>query len=157
MDERAFRISLASLVESKTETESEEKNREVLDEQRIKELAQDALKSYYPTFLHSHLRNLNINELISLMFIIVSQFGKSEPQKLLNQTLTPLKTKILNNIGDAALLEKGSLLDKVCDYFRENPPDTTSDVETYVKQMLTKIRNNTKRSVPKLERVVTQI
>lgn len=153
MDERAFRVSIAH-VNAMVETETNKDK--PLDEARVKEIAQDALKSYYPTFLHTYLRNLEVTDIITLMFFVTKQFGDTEPQSSLKKTLTPFKIKILNAIGDAAMLEKGSLLDKTTNYFRENPADSESDIEQYVQKTLTEIKNNTKRTAPKLERIISQ-
>jgi hypothetical protein len=153
MDDRAFRVSIAhinAMVETKTDKDGP------LDEARVKEVAQNALKSYYPTFLHTYLRNLEVTDIITLMFFITKQFGATEPLSSLKKTLTPFKIKILNAIGDAAMLDKGSLLDKTTTYFRENPADSESDIEQYVQRILSEIKNNTKRTAPKLERIVSQ-
>jgi hypothetical protein len=155
MDDRAFRISLA-YVNAMVEPNREDDKKEPLDEKKIRELSRSALESYYPTFIQSYLRNLDITEIISLMFFITNQFGETAPQESLEKALTPLKVKILNSIGDSAMLEKGSLLDKVTAYFKENPPEAKNDIDSYVQQILGQIKNNTKRTVPKLERIISQ-
>lgn len=147
MNDRAFRVSL-SYVTDQTE--------ENLDSNKIKELAKEALSSYYPTFLHTYLRSLDITEIISLMFFVTKQFGDKEPQDFLEKALLPVKVKILNAIGDSALLEKGSLLDKVTAYFNENPPKQEDDIDQYVQHLLNEIKNNTKRTGPKMDRIITQ-
>ena len=90
------------------------------------------------------------------MYFITKQFGDSAPQNSLEKALTPFKIKILNAIGDSALLDKGSLLDKVTSYVRENPTTKEEEIDSYVQQMLGEIKINTKRTGPKIERIIQQ-
>ena len=152
MDDRAFRISLAHL----TAMAEPKENTGTLDEAQVKKLIQDALKSYYPTYIHSFLRNLDINQIISLMFFTVHQFGETAPSESLLKILNPLKIKILNAIGDSAMLAEGSLLEKIMTYFKENPTNSEDEIDQYVQKVLGEIKINLKRTVPKLERILSQ-
>lgn len=154
MDDRAFKVSLAS-VYAMVDPNQDDTTKEPFDQKKVRDLTQSALKSYYPTFLHTYLRNLDITQIIALMFFVTRQFGETAPQESLEKALIPYKLKILNAIGDSALLDKGSLLDRITAYFAENPPEVESDIDQYVQQQLGEIKQNTKRTVPKLERIIS--
>lgn len=155
MDNRAFRVSLAYVNAMVEDPQQEDKNAP-FDEKKVRELSQDALESFYPTFIHAYLRNMDINQIISSMYFLTQQFGNTAPQDSLEKALTPLKNKILNSIGDAAMLDRGSLLDKITGYFKENPTSSEEEISQYVQKELGVIKNNLKRTVPKLERITEQ-
>jgi len=158
MDNRAFKVSLAFLNIAQTPPVVEETKGELLSEDEIKKLTQNALKTYYPTFIQSYIRNLDVNTLLTLMYFLVKQFNSSTiPQENLAKLITPLKMKILSYIAETAMLDKGSLLETVTTYFKENPTALEEDVEKYVQQLLTSIKINTKRALPKVNRLYTQI
>lgn len=155
MDSRAFGVSLA-YVNAMVDDPQQEDNNAPFDEKTVRELSQNALESFYPTFIQSYLRNLDINQILTSMYFITKQFGDTAPQDSLEKVLTPFKIKILNAIGDAAMLEKGSLLDKITGYFKENPTSSEEDISGYVQKELGVIKNNLKRTAPKLERIIDQ-
>jgi len=154
MDNRAFKISLAFLNISKTPQETEE----FFSDIDLKKHTQNYLKRYYPTFIQAYIRNLDTNTLISLMYFLVKQFNVSTvPQENLAKLITPLRNKILNSIMETAFLDSGSLTETIMQYFKENPTKSEDDVSDYIQQLLTSIKNNTKRSLPKLNRLYTQL
>jgi len=109
---------------------------------------EDSLDSYYSPVINAYLRRSeNIGELMIAAQYLTSNFS-SDALESFNETLSSLKIKILNAVGDSAL-GSNSLKEK----WLEDPATATmtaKDLDKYVRSQLGDLRRETMIKVNKI-------
>jgi hypothetical protein len=142
MKSRAERVVFSYLKISQTENTEVE----VFNEKEVQDTISEALDSFYPTYINSKLRNLSMEDLLKSSTSLVKNFGNLS-EDLYYKSISGLKNKILNSIGDSALSDQGSLKTKYLNHFKLNPTNNVQDIEDYIKKDLSDIVKDTQRDI----------
>jgi hypothetical protein len=133
MCKRALRVASLYL---EAQTEQEVLQEKALNDKQIEEAALDALNTLYPSLINNWLRNNSVEEITSIMFPLVQNFGYKSTKNILEKELNNTKSILLKAIEQVAKSENNSIKNRVIDHFRFNPAKQEQDVFDFVRKLL---------------------
>ena len=154
MNKRSYRVAYKFL-QSQTEDEEKKKEEDRLSDDKIKEIAKDALDRYYSAVIQSFLRQLDTLPLFLAADYSSSKFSDTGvPREELSARLSNQRNRVLSSVREVAFLNNDSITDTILAYVKTQKNMSEDDIDSYVRSFLGDLRRDTIRFVRRIEGMI---
>lgn len=144
MSKRSLRVAYTYVNQRVAQTEQPSSENQIFDDNTLKKITQEVVEESFKRDFLNYLDG-DLGYIIKMMYFIVKQFNNSDfPEKKLDSLNQSLKNRLIKNIQEVGLEDKGSISETIYNNFKLNPTSSREDIEEYTKEFYREILKNIK-------------